>query len=49
MLMGITTRKYTAAEAIMNVSRAFNKSPYKNLLPLIVKLRPEKSGLPKCQ
>src|SRR5580704_2219667 len=44
LLMGSTTRKYTDADAITNASRAFTKSPYKNLLPLIVKLRAEKSG-----
>jgi hypothetical protein len=44
LLTGSTTRKYTDADAITNASRAFTKSPYKNLLPLIVKLRAEKSG-----
>jgi hypothetical protein len=44
LLMGRTTKKYTDADAITNASWAFTKSPYKNLLPLIVKLRAEKSG-----
>jgi hypothetical protein len=45
LLTGSTTRKYTAAEAITNASRALRKSPYRNLLLLIAKLNPEKSGI----
>jgi hypothetical protein len=43
-LMGRTMKKYTVAEIIMKDMRELIKSPYKNLLLFMVKLRVEKSG-----
>jgi hypothetical protein len=45
-LTGSTTKKYTAAATSRNETNAFMKSPKAKMLPLIVKLIAEKSGLP---
>src|SRR5512135_1052346 len=43
-LIGSTTKKYMAPAMIRNDSRALMNSPYRNLLPLIVNVKAEKSG-----
>src|SRR4029077_11637543 len=45
-LMGVTTKKYTAAAISTNDTTAVIKSPSGTAVPLIVKLTAEKSGLP---
>src|SRR6478672_4151358 len=45
-LIGVITKKYTAAATSRNDTRALMKSPTGNGVPLIVKLIVEKSGLP---
>src|ERR1700735_5204379 len=45
-LIGVTTKKYTAAATRTNESKALMKSPTGNGVPLMVKLIEEKSGLP---
>src|SRR6266849_5283598 len=44
---GTTTKKYMTTAMIRKAITTLTKSPYGNLLLLIVKERPEKSGLPK--
>ena len=44
--MGITTKTYITVDIVKNESNELIKSPIKNLLPLIVKLNAEKSGVP---
>ena len=43
-LIGVTTKKYTAAATSRNEIRAFKNSPYRKVLPLSVNLSAEKSG-----
>src|SRR4051812_2859639 len=45
LFIGKTTRKYTAAARRRKEITALIKSPMRNLLPLIVKTMPEKSGV----
>ena len=45
-LIGVTTKKYTAAATSTNATAALMKSPTGNGVPLMVKLIEEKSGLP---
>src|SRR5258707_15018425 len=46
-LTGTTMAKYTAAPISTNEMTALRKSPIRNSLPLILRTRAEKSGLPK--
>src|SRR6476661_4933151 len=46
LLRGFTTRKNITAAIVINEISKFIKSPYKNLLLFMVKLRLEKSGFP---
>src|SRR5580704_932294 len=43
---GVTTKKYTAAATSTKETPALTKSPRANMLPLMVNLMAEKSGLP---
>src|ERR1700687_2555326 len=45
-LIGVTTKKYTAAATSTNDTTALTKSPTGNGVPLMAKLMEEKSGLP---
>src|SRR6476620_9773653 len=46
-LTGLTTKKKTAAAIATNWIRAVMNAPYRNTAPLIVNVRPLKSGFPK--
>src|ERR1039458_3675133 len=48
-VIGATTKKNTAAAIDTNVIRLLMKSPYRKWLPLIVKERFSKLGLPKIE